>query len=228
MSGDQAVTLGRCRTTSQSANGLSLRKSATADTAVREWSFGGDNRTFYFIPQTGDTALVQWRGVAFGYFLPEHTGDAFCTMIAGDVTFNSSTSVNGLGTYAAGTFAPVTTNGFYVIRSAAQVGGSMPGNQSNYANASTITAIGSLALVSFPNPSNTGVYVAQMIVYDNAGSLRGRMPGWYMPLHALPFANGDTINGITNLGSVVCRVWSITQGNSSLGQGAIDVVGPWT
>jgi hypothetical protein len=67
-------------TVAQKANGLFVRKSATADTTVRSWKVFVDERTFYMFIQTGDIAGTYF-GWAFGEIYSFKTNDPGRTIL---------------------------------------------------------------------------------------------------------------------------------------------------
>jgi hypothetical protein len=231
MSADQVVTSGRFPTTAQATNGLCCRKSTTADSTARAWTLWGDDRTFYLCTNTGDAAGQQFHGFGFGHFLTFKAGDGFNTFVCGSPTFNSSSVVTMFGCPQLST---AVNGACYLARSYSQTGGSIAVWETALvcSNSNSSSAIGSAAssgaVLTYPNPVDSGLYVVPMMLTDSSsGALRGRLPGWYAPLHINPFSNYDESTGITGLSGVTLMALSISY-SASVGQLLIDKYGPWT
>lgn len=225
MSADQTVTSGRFPTSVQLANGMAVSKSNTADATARTWTLFGDDRTFYLFINTGQSA--PYRGMAFGHFISFKAGDAYNTFISGDA-FNaaSASSVGFFSNMALGGTAP---SNLYVARSYTQLGGAIAAAQTAIAaNSGTPSVAGGSALLSYPNPADSGLYVMPTFLTDSATTaLRGRLPGLYMPLHNAPLTQYDIATNIVGLSGVTLTAMSV--GYSSLGgQLMMDAFGPWS
>lgn len=236
MSADQTVTSGQFPTVAQLANGMSFRKSTTADGTARAWTLVGDDRTFYLISNTGDAANQNFHSMGFGHFLSFKPADGYNTFVAAGLAFNSAASTAVIpGLAQASTLGSLSGGGVYVARLYSQTGGSIASGLVGYANAASTGVIGSAgaagALLTYPNPADSGLYVAQLLISDSALGVRGRMPGYYQPLHAIPFSNYDLSTGVTGLSGVTLTALSIvgTQGGTNVtGQVLVDTFGPWS
>lgn len=231
MSADQTVTSGQFPTVAQLANGLCFRKSTTADGTTRTWTLIGDDRTFYLMQNTGDTAVQAHNGMGFGHFISFKAGDGFNTFVAGVSLFNAATNTVP-GITSAGAIGNAVGGAFYVARSYTQTGGAVQGGLLGYANGVTTGTIGAGApagaLITYPNAADSGLYVSQLLVGDGtAGAIRGRMPGYYAPLHVTPFSEYDQSTGVTGLSGVTLTAITIT-GQSTTGQVLVDTFGPWS
>lgn len=238
MTADQAVTSGQFPTTAQLATGLFVRKSTTADsTNARAWTIIGDDKTFYFICNSADANL--WHSFGFGYFIPFKPGDGFNTFIAGNMITGASpaTAYPGLGSIA-GIGSTIGGIGLYVPRLYTQTGAAISSQLQGYGGLLTGTTMGTIgansgagAGITYPNPSDSGLYASQLLIFDATGSARGRMPGYYQPLQILPLNNYDVVTGITGLSGVTLTTLSIGGGYSVsyvVGQCFVDTFGPWT
>ena len=78
-------------TVAQSANGLFVRKSTTADATTRSWILVADDRTFYFACIPGDTNLY-YHTFGFGDFYSFVSSDPYRTMIMARSTENVGTT----------------------------------------------------------------------------------------------------------------------------------------
>lgn len=214
--------------TTQAANGLSIRKSTTADATTRAWSLIGDDRTFYFIANTGDSTA--FHSCAFGHFISAKTGDVYNTFINGEVSFNTASSVNNLMLN--------TTNWALLYNStfAARPFHQLPAAPANlsmisipFYNADQV--IGSTAHMAVPNGPDTGYYVIPATMYENVnGGIRGRFPGMFVPLQVNPVANYETMTNIAGLPGVTLTGLSVCAPSVSGVTGLVffDTFGPWT
>ncbi len=237
MTADQAATSGQFPTAAQQASGLCWRKSTTADsTTARAWTIWGDDKTFYIVMATGDGANIGFHNGGFGHFIPFKPGDGFNTFIAGNMAFNASgtTCLPGLTQVIAIGLLP--TSGFYITRLYSQTGSAVAGGLNAYSGGGLVGCVGNGtgagAVITYPNPADSGFYVNQALVSDLAGSLRGRLPGMYVPMHNQALNNYDTMTGVSGLSGVTLTIVSVTGQNtgptSVTGQWAVDTFGPWT
>lgn len=219
-------------TAAQLANGLCWAKSSTADATARDWTIIGDDRCFYLQINANSTAASTTMH-GFGWFPSYKAGDAYNTFIAGSNLFNSaSPATPGLSvctSWTGTTNAPTASSSLYLSRSYSQTGGAVAvcllpglGSAQTFGNGSSVG-------VSYPDLVASGaivmpVFVAEAII---GTPIRGRLPGFYPPVHATAFSNYDEISGVTGLSGLSLVVLDI-QSNSSTGQVAIDRVGPWT
>jgi hypothetical protein len=230
MSADQTVTSGRFPTTVQAASGLCVRKSTTADATARAWTLIGDDRTLYFISSTGDTGGQNGHGFSFGHFISFKAGDGFNTFIAGGAAFNVSSTTTA---WAAGLPGGAVTSNVYLARSYTQAGTAVVVLQTVLASGfSAITgsiggSSGSGAALTYPNAVDGGLYVGTVLLTDTpTASLRGRLPGYFAPLHVNPLTQYDESTGVTGL-SGVTLVAVNTSSATTQGQSLFDKFGPW-
>lgn len=198
------------------------RKSTSADATVRTWALIGDDRTFYFIPQTGDTYPAQSFG--FGYLLPFRTGDSWNTFIYGNSIANNATSPNGIGSsnlytamYVARTYSGVQSTPPISAATSLPYSANTTYSWGTWITAPMIT----------PNGPDTGYYFMPLCLLESS-SLRGRFPGLYAPMQSA-FVNYDNVTNITGLSGVTLTALSISQPtNSDTGVLLFDTFGPWT
>lgn len=201
MSADQTITTNKFPTVAQAANGMCVRKSATANSTVREWALVGNGKSFYFFSFTGDTADRSFAPMFFGDPLPFKPADGFGTLCAGTKVFNSSSVGNGLVRIGAQNVAHNSTNNpVYWARSHTQVGtsvlGALVGQGQSYHQTMGSTYC---SWLNFPNPIDAGIHAQPVFVSDLVSTVRGRMPGLYSPLHASSLTNMDIITGVSGL-----------------------------
>jgi hypothetical protein len=231
MSANDTVTSGQFPTAVQFANGYGMRKSTTADSTARAWTLIGDDRTFYWIPNSGDSVGSALQPMGFGYFIPFKSGDAYNTFVLGNAAFIASSNpayLNGISMcYLSGTPG---ANGLSIARLYTQTGSAVAASMTGYSavapgGASPPGSNSNVAL-AYPNPPDSGMYCAQMLVLDGTASLRGRMPGLYQPLHFVPFQNYDQITGVTGLSGVTLTALTLSS-DTTVGQVLVDTFGPW-
>jgi hypothetical protein len=165
--------------------------------------------------------------MGFGHFISLKSGDGYNTFIGGANIFNASNNTSNLAIiYGAVTAPSNTINSIVVARLHNQLGSGVSGLLVGMIPASgSIMGAASTGL-TYPNPSDSGLYIGVAFLVDAVGSLRGRMPGFYYPLHSLPFQNYDEITNITGLSGVTLISEDIVS-NNIIGQRLIDKWGPW-
>jgi hypothetical protein len=218
---------GQFPTVAQSASGLACRKSATSDATVRAWTLFGDDKLFYFLPQTGDST-DRGTGFAFGAFPSVKAGDAWNTFIGGFVSFNSLQAMGGHTASQALNTTPTSVGGMYIARGSSQIGGSVSGAISIGMAASVAPGGSTYGVLAFPNGPDNGLYVyPQPVILDALGSLRGRMPAWYGPMHNQPLSLWDRVTGVSGFTGVTFTAVGVYT-NNTFGQIFVDTYGPWT
>ena len=184
----------------QMADGLYVRKSATADGVARTYQIWADDRTFYMFILTGDTAGMYY-GWGFGDFYSLVASDGYRTMIRGWGAANNTTQTySGMDLISAN--VTLTTIANYMARGHTGLAGSVNfGVHGDSAKSTSGTLFGS---VPFTNPSNGGLYIAPVWIHDPttapANGLRGRLRGFWQFLHAIAsITDGDTFTGTGDL-----------------------------
>jgi len=187
---------GQHPTAAQLASGIPIRKSATLDTTARTWIMIADDRTVMFFVITGDTAGV-YNSHYWGDFYSYIPNDNFRTFHAGKANENNGTAADYLvqQLVSSGSLAFAIT-GNYVVRAFTGLGGSLNVGKTS-SGALTASSVGFLGQVQFPNGADGGLYLSPLQIHEpNTATIRGRLRGLYVPLHAFAsFADGDTIAG---------------------------------
>ena len=185
----------------QAPSGVFARKSATADTAVRQWIVMADARTFYIFALTTDLANV-YLGFMFGDIFTYKSGDKFrCMLIARDIEGSvSTTTVEELSILVA---IGITSAGHYMVRNdqgdVSGTSGSTAAGKIGASYGSTTALFGTLGK---SNPSDHRVYGSPIHVTGTTSGvqLRGRLRGFYQWCHAVANASdGDTFLGTDTL-----------------------------
>jgi hypothetical protein len=190
-------------TAAQLANGLFVRKSATADATAVPWIAIADDRTLYFFNNTKD--YTGYASFMIGeYFSLKPTPDAFNGMVIGRAIEQVAATptanciderLDDLAAITAGLtghYVPRSWTEFYP--SAVQVG--KHGNAAH----SAITLCG---LLQYPNPVEGGLWLHPVHVHEPSSNPvnRGRLRGFWHLLHPVAAAinDGDTWAGTGSL-----------------------------
>ena len=226
--------------TAQIAGGLFLKKSTTVDSVARAWMLVATERAFYFFTELSVTATgfantsITSSGnghMFFGDYLSYKPNDVFNTALIGPTTSSASNGV--LGTKINAVSSTITgSTGHYFARSYSQFSGSIliskcvPGD---YTASATFGL--STALPTFPDPITGGVLMGPIELLEGSASMsnmiiRGRLPGYWAPLHNLPGVQGDTFDGIGDLAGKSFMIVN-TYNTSSIGRAIIETSDTW-
>lgn len=191
----------------QSADGLFVRKSATADSTERPWILLADGRTVKMWMRTGDVAGV-WAYWTFGdYYSYRLPYDLYRTYIQARFVEGSAlqtSSVDG-GNVLSGNVTQAV-NGCYLVRSQTQeVGAVQAGLVGNPAFGSP--GVGGYSArygeVAYKNPTDQLVYLPQIQVTEPTApfGVRGLVRGEYASGHPSgSLGHGALIEGTQDLG----------------------------
>src|SRR5512147_2026379 len=205
-----ATGTGAFPTVAQQANGLFVRKSATADATTRMWYVLADDRTAYIFIATGDGALGRYFGFMFGDMFSLVPNDSFRTILIARSTENSASAGTGTGAVESllnkqanisgviGNTPATVLNGHYQARAYTGLGTSVQTGKSGDDFKSLSTDIGGSGQIPLPNPPDGGFYIGPIWVNgENATAVfRGRMRGMWEFYHPITtVADGDTFSG---------------------------------
>lgn len=180
-------------------NGLTIIKSATADTVARAYTIVERNGTVFYTCQSDVTAAV---GVAnnypchtwFGDFVSYKAGDAYNSFISSSsATNNTSAAPEGV----INSLYNATSTGTYIARASTQIGTSLWGcRMLNSTFASGASSIGSQG-PAYPNVITGGMNIGRIYLGEGllATGVRGYIPGLWYPHHGRPLTHGDTFSG---------------------------------
>ena len=206
-------------TTAQLANGVYVALSTSVTAVQKSWIVLADNKRFYL--WTGASVLTAasalsasttWQGLFFfGDIVSFRPGDAYCCQIAGSESASTATERFGIGGAISGVNA-----GCFIARNAAQAVGAINNNRSfDYYGSNSSSTMGSSSCVAYPDPISGGINLSRVHVSNGSATVgvRGRMPGMFAPLNALPGNNGDTFSGTGDLAGrtfilLDCGFWS--------------------
>lgn len=217
-----ATGTGPFPTVAQLASSCVVRKSAAASSTVRVWTLIADDRTFYLLVQTGDTA-GRWFCYAFGDFYSYAAGtDNYRVLIIGRSVESSVAASSEGSDLISNTWNAVT--GHYIARSFAGTGGSLGvtklGDNSKSGGFSSLQ--GSMPL---PNAVDGAVWLAPVYLGELTVNMRGRMRGFMHFLHGITaIADQDTIAGA---GVYAGRTFLMFKTTANGGVYCIDITGPW-
>ena len=195
---------GEFPTTTQLANGVYAAIGIAATAANKPWIVVADNKRFYLWVGVSLTTAVDiststtWQALFFfGDIISFRPGDTYCCQIMG-----SDSTSNGTERFGVAVALNSVIAGSFIARDAAQAAGAVNnGKHFDYYGASLSTTMGSTACAAYPDPITGGINLSRIPVSNGATvkGIRGRLPGVFAPLNALPGNNGDTFSGVGDL-----------------------------
>lgn len=222
---DVDTSTNRFPTSAQLVDGVCWNKSGTTDATARAWTLIGDDRTFYLIVNTQATAATVCS-MGFGHVNTFKAGDGFNTFIGSQQTFNNNNTSQALTAISAWSNTISPNLGLYLARSYSQTGGSI--RAGIVTTGSSRSAFGGDALLAYPHGVDNGLYVAPayLVEANVAGApTRGRLPGYYDPMHYIPLSHYDQATGVVGLSGATLVAINIA--SFSVGQAFYDITGPW-
>jgi hypothetical protein len=190
-----ATGTGPFPTVAQFANGLFIRKSATADATTRAWIVLADDRSVYMFVLTTDVAGAYY-GWHFGDFFSLVANDSFRTILIARTTENTNSGAVEALPLVVQTALNVVVLGHYVPRVYTGLGSAVQvGKHTDAAKNNNSAAVGGGAL-QFLNGADGGLYIGPCWVHEATVTLRGRLRGFYSGFHAVAnFTDGDIFAG---------------------------------
>ena len=192
-------------TGAQLASGTIWWCSSTADTTPRPWLLVADEKRFYLwigYSVTTETGLAT-SSYMLMFFAGDLTGlnptDPYRFMVIGNTNASEySNSFSGINAYVQngyvveGHYMARNLSGSTVSKTCGKTGGCYGGG------VSSMGTIGG----AYPDAASGGMLLCPVFVNDadEAGQIRGHMPGLYNPIHNLPGNSGDTFSGVGSLG----------------------------
>ena len=192
-------------TTTQLANGVYAATGTYMLTVDKPWIVLADNKRFYLWVGASTLTAAEdiststtWQGLFFfGDIISFRPGDTYCCQIMGSDSASNATERFGLG----GALTSLNA-GAFIARNAAQVAGAVNNGKCwDYHGSGSSSTMGSATCVAYPDSISGGINLSRIHVTNGAGTqgIRGRMPGAFAPLNALPGNNGDTFSGTGDL-----------------------------
>jgi hypothetical protein len=171
-----------------------VRKSAAASGTARAWIVVADDRSAYILTYSGDVTGAFMVGL--GEFYSVFTGDNYRSFLGARNSVNSAlASVEAPMSPSQALGAGATT----LARNYTSLGGAF--------NAAGMWAMtqwtGPLATgkweggLAYPNPSDGGLYIAKVTLWEASNNIRGYLRGLYALAHpGSAFSDGDTFSGV--------------------------------
>lgn len=220
--------------------GYFITKSSTADSTARQWVVITDGKTVYFFTFHGyplTTPLTSVGGnyissSGFGDIIEYKPGDAYASFTTGcpaqgNVDYygysglvNAVTSITNRGA------SPSTSvPNLSMARDWTGVAGARAA--SVFGTAFWDTQLGGGVAISYPHRIDNGFYLTPVLVTQGGPSvIRGRMPGFFEPLHGMCFPNTYTIENVQGfIGRKFMMLYCM--GGTSTGAVVVDITGPW-
>lgn len=196
--------------TSYLAGGMYTTKSSSA--IARDWILVGNGKLFHFANCYGGSAN-QWNGMSYGDFTPVLGGDVYATIIWAT---GAAGSPGWLG--KASLWVPRIYAGTGIAYNIVLLGTIL--TNATYVGYSTMT---------YPNPEDSRLYLAKLMITEASLNLRGVLPGIWEPLHAKTnFTSLDTCNGTGNLaGKTFIVIRCTTYGGSEFSGAFLETSDTW-
>ena len=222
---------GEFPTTTQLANGVYAAIGTSTTAANKPWIVVADNKRFYLWVGASLTTAVDiststtWQALFFfGDIISFRPGDTYCCQIMGSDSAGNGRERFGLAEALASVIA-----GSFIERDAAQAAGAVSnGKYFDCYGANSSTIMGSTACVAYPDPITGGINLSRIHVSNGATvkGIRGRLPGVFAPLNALPGNNGDTFSGVGDLAGRTFILLDCGSGNTR-GRVALETSDTW-
>ena len=199
------------------------QETAAAVAGARAWAIVGDDRGFYF--HISNTANTVFNTYGFTDFLSFKTDDAYDTLLMAcdwswpanrsDATIGNNNFAYSNDYWGKALMRDYTQNGVYTSAAFCTY---------NPTNSQLIS--GATAAVPYPNGTDFGLVLLPVTLRENAGHLRGQMPGMYF----IPQAVYNTYPHATILDSPTGysgRKFLILSDQTNI-RIAYDITGPWS
>lgn len=233
MSGISSGLTNAFPTEAQIAGGMFVRKSSAADSTARGWVVVATATAFYLLIHIGNsdwlsaTAAADLSQTFFGDIVSFKNSDAYGTLIVAAVV----TGVNNarLGANWAAANANVFFAGHYIARGYDGAASKQVAKRAMY-DVAVRTPIGASGYAAFPDVVTSEMIVSPMAVLESdAGGgpvYRGILPGLWAPLHGLPAAHGDTLDGSGSTAGKSFQLFACSD-TSLLGRAMIELSDTW-
>jgi hypothetical protein len=225
-------------TAGQLASGFFCQKSDTADSTAKNWVVISDGKTVYCYMYIGSSVSggditspgANMNAFGFGDAIEFRPGDAGMSWVTGAPTSNqfSSTQYSGLfnttpsisSSNPSGANAPIM-----MARDFTGVAGARATQL--FGTGLTGSLGGTSPLINYPHQVDNGFYMVPCVLTQSSPAvIRGRMPGYFEPLHGNCFPNTQIIeNVIGYAGRRFMMLWG--KNSSSPGAAVVDITGPW-
>lgn len=221
----------------QHSNGFFCQKSDTADSTGRHWVLITDGKTVYHFAYISSTTVsgditapgANMNAFGFGDAIEFKPGDAYLSWVTGSPATNQFSSTQYCGLFNAATSITaatpstlqatiITSRDFTAVAGARHT--QMFGSGLNL-------SMGIAANISYPHVIDNGFYIVPIILTQASPALiRGRLPGFFEPLHGPCFPNTQIIENVQGYtGRKFMMLWGKNSG--SVGAIVVDITGPW-
>lgn len=224
-------------TTGQHPNGFFCQKSYTADSTGRNWVLITDGKTVYHFAyidssvSSGDITAPgsSMNAFAFGDAIEFKPGDAYLSFVTGNSSSNqfSSTQYCGLFNGATSITASTPSTSQATIIASRDFTGVAGARQMQIFASGLNSSIGASVNISYPHQIDNGFYMVPALLTQGSPALiRGRLPGFFEPLHGPCFPNTQIVENVQGYtGRKFMMLWG--KNSSSVGACLIDITGPW-
>lgn len=223
---DVDTGVGPTPTEIQQAGGLYISKSDAASSSPRKWIVVASDKFIVLLTAHYSSYVNDYAPFCWGDFPSLKAGDAYNFLVSADTSDLSTNPSVGRGG-SMGSWAGTT--GIFLVRSYAQVGGSIsgytlkPGLQDTWS--------GSTSLALGPNPINNSLDVIPTILIDGTSSL-GNRRGAVPAIYAIPHRLGDLYDSKQPISAIIGLPGHVLigvrfGGNAGNSRFAVDITGPW-
>ncbi len=194
-------------TVAQMSTGIQITLSYTAAAETRAWMVFADEKRFYLwtgynLLATSALSVMAADGLGqsmffFGDIVSFKPSDAYCCQIIGPrLTDQSGEEFAGSSTINYG------QSGHYIARNAAATAGSVNNSKTyDYRGGKSLGVIGHASGIPYPDPVSGSLNLSRILIGNGVAvpAIRGRLPGCWASLNALPGKTGDTFSGVGDL-----------------------------
>jgi hypothetical protein len=148
--------------------------------------------------------------------------------VTGDPNENGFSSYQYSGLFSAATSITNSTTSLAPLVIAARDFTGVAGARSMQVFGTALNGLlGGSAYLAYPHRVDNGFYMTPVLLVQGSPSLiRGRMPGYYEPLHGACFPNTYVIDSVVGFtGRKFMMLWG--KNGSSVGAAVVDITGPW-
>jgi hypothetical protein len=164
----------------------------------------------------------------FGDALEFKPGDAYLSWVTGDPNENDLSSYQYNGLFNAATNITNSTASLAPVIFAARDFTGIPGVRLMQVYGTALSSVlGGSTYISYPHQIDNGFYMTPaLLVQGSPPLIRGRMPGYYEPLHGTSLPNTQIIDNVVGFtGRKFMMLWG--KNGSSTGAAVVDITGPW-
>lgn len=207
------------------------REAFGADVSGKVWSIVGDDRGFFLTIQMTTYTGYGSSTYAFTDFTSYRAGDAYNTLLcASDWGHHTYSRAAGdvqqeHGNYFART---LEFTGKVLMRDHTQVGGNTRAAFVTLGTKNGQILSGNDTGIGWPNSADYGLLLHPTYLFQEAGGLRGQMPGLYFVHNNQPYGNLQVIKDVIGYpGKTFLMIATSVEQQGMTGRIAFDITGPW-